>query len=184
MEDIVIKINWAYFLGIIGTLIVFAWYSSGRFTKIETNLEWLKGESKKIDEIVRDVNELRVNMENKKTQFFATHSPIRLTDKGETLLNESGLKSYIDTKTELIAKCENSKLTNAYEVQSFAFDLFDSLAFDSEFDLVIKQYSYDHGISLDIVKRVGALYFRDLCLKKMNMPVDDIDKHDPKNGLS
>lgn len=70
MEDIVIKIDWVYFLGIVGSLVGFAWYSSGSFTKIETNLEWLKGESKKIDEIVRDVNELRVNMENKKNTVF------------------------------------------------------------------------------------------------------------------
>jgi hypothetical protein len=37
-----ININWEYFLAAIGTLIVLAYYANGRFTKLETNVEWLK----------------------------------------------------------------------------------------------------------------------------------------------
>jgi len=198
MEEIVIKINWIYFLGILGSLIYMAWQASSRFTKLETDMTWVKDVvkkidenttkkiddlskdvNKKIDEISKDVNELRVSAENKKTPLFASQSPVRLTPNGEKVLNESGLKAYIDTHSDLINKCKDSKLSNAYEVQTFAFDLFDALDFDEEFDLRIKQYAYDHGISLDIIKRVGALYFRDLCLIDNGMPVTDIDKHNP-----
>jgi hypothetical protein len=42
MNGITIYVNWAYFLGIIGTLIGIAYYANGRFTKIETTVEWLK----------------------------------------------------------------------------------------------------------------------------------------------
>src|SRR5436305_8384394 len=43
MNGITIYVDWAYFLGIVGTLIGIAYYANGRFTKIETTVEWLKG---------------------------------------------------------------------------------------------------------------------------------------------
>ena len=42
MNGLVINVDWPYFLGIIGTLIGIAYYANGRFTKIETTVEWLK----------------------------------------------------------------------------------------------------------------------------------------------
>jgi hypothetical protein len=42
MNGIIIYVDWAYFLGIVGTLIGIAYYANGRFTKIETTVEWLR----------------------------------------------------------------------------------------------------------------------------------------------
>jgi hypothetical protein len=42
MNGITIYVDWQYFLGILGTLIGMAYYANGRFTKIETTVEWLK----------------------------------------------------------------------------------------------------------------------------------------------
>jgi hypothetical protein len=42
MNGITIYVDWAYFLGIVGTLIGIAYYANGRFTKIETTVDWLK----------------------------------------------------------------------------------------------------------------------------------------------
>jgi hypothetical protein len=42
MNGITIYVDWAYFLGIVGTLIGIAYYANGRFTRIETTIEWLK----------------------------------------------------------------------------------------------------------------------------------------------
>jgi len=42
MNGITIYVDWVYFLGIVGTLIGIAYYANGRFTKIETTVEWLK----------------------------------------------------------------------------------------------------------------------------------------------
>lgn len=41
MDNITIVINWAYFLGIIGSLIGIAWYANGRFTALETSMRWV-----------------------------------------------------------------------------------------------------------------------------------------------
>ena len=42
MNGLTIYVDWQYFLGILGALIGMAYYANGRFTKIETTVEWLK----------------------------------------------------------------------------------------------------------------------------------------------
>lgn len=42
MNDLVIYINWEYFLGLVGTIIGIAYYANGRLTKVETSLDWLR----------------------------------------------------------------------------------------------------------------------------------------------
>lgn len=42
MNDVIIYINWEYFLGLLGTIIGIAYYANGRLTKVEISLEWLK----------------------------------------------------------------------------------------------------------------------------------------------
>jgi hypothetical protein len=37
-----IYMDWEYFLGIVASLIGLAYYANGRFTKIETSLEWMR----------------------------------------------------------------------------------------------------------------------------------------------
>ena len=41
MNDVVIYIDWPYFLGIIGGLIGIAYYTNGRFTRLETSVDWI-----------------------------------------------------------------------------------------------------------------------------------------------
>lgn len=55
MNDIIVYINWEYFLGLLGTIIGLAYYANGRLTKVETSLEWLKDA----------LRELRVKMEQR-----------------------------------------------------------------------------------------------------------------------
>jgi hypothetical protein len=42
MEGLVIHVDWQYFLGIMGALIGMAYYVNGRFTKLETSMDWMK----------------------------------------------------------------------------------------------------------------------------------------------
>lgn len=37
-----ISIDWPYFLGIMGSLVLIAWYSNSRFTALETSMGWVK----------------------------------------------------------------------------------------------------------------------------------------------
>jgi len=100
------------------------------------------------------------------------------------LLNESGIKEYIESNEEkLIEICELLKGTNSYEVQKFVFSYFNKLDFGDIFDKKIKSYAYDQGVSTDIIRRVGAIFFRDICLYKFEMKIEDIDKNNTRQML-
>lgn len=171
MEELIIKIDWMFFLGIMGSLIYFAWYTNGRFATLETNHKWIE----------RSLNDIKVGLDNGKIQAFESKSPVALTDEGTRLLKGSGIKKYIESKSEqLISECHIKKDTNPYEVQKHIFELFDNIKFDVDFDNEMKKFAFEQGVSTAILRRVGAIYFRGICLKEFNMNTKDIDAHDPK----
>src|SRR3990167_5590891 len=153
-----INIGWEYFLGIMFGLILVAHYSSGRFTALETSMKWVK-------DILHD---LKVGTENSNSPSpaFGAGSPVNLKPIGEEWLVQSGLKNYIDDhKKELLILCEEKKETNPYEVQTHIFRAFDTLSLESAFDEKLKQFAFEKGTSMSILRRVGAIYFRNLCLE-------------------
>lgn len=171
MEPLNIQIGWMWALGIIGTLLVLAWKANGRFTKIETNVDWL------IEGVKELKSETKVDKDNKRLQAFGNASPVRLMPAGEEVLKESGLKEYIDNKTSsLIDSCKPKQETTAYEVQEHIFDLFDNLEFEAEIDKRLKEYAFQKGIAIETIRRIGAIYFRDICLNNFKMKVEDLDK--------
>jgi hypothetical protein len=56
-NGITIYVDWAYFLGIVGTLIGIAYHANGCFTQIETTVEWLKEILLEIKERLKDGKE-------------------------------------------------------------------------------------------------------------------------------
>lgn len=176
--SLLIAIDWPYFLGIMAGLIVIAWYGGSRLTGVEKDVSWLK---KTVDKIDNKVSELSIKFGNEEKKLFNSSSPIQLTPKGDVILRESGLRAYLDNiKSNLLRACEDKRDSNPYEVQQCIFDLFDSMQFDPEFNNELKKYAYESGIEMDILRRVGAIYFRDLCLVHFGMNVSDIDNHKPE----
>ena len=57
MDGLTINISREYFLGMMGSLIAIAYYTNGRFTALETTVEWLK----------ETVTELMLDSENHRT---------------------------------------------------------------------------------------------------------------------
>src|SRR5579859_1038680 len=101
MTGIVINMSWEYFLALLGTLIGIAYYSNGRFTALETTVEWMK----------EMLTEMALNSENKRAKLFKNGSPVCLTAAGRSALQRSGLKSYIDAnKNRLIAYLDDANL--------------------------------------------------------------------------
>lgn len=148
-----IDINWEYFLGLLGTLIALAYYTNGRFTRVETNLDWLSG-------AVRD---LTVRLENVSTKAFELRSPISLTATGEQLLRDTGLKSYIDRhRVDLTIQLEAKAPLDLYTIQQSAFRLFDNISLDESFAHSLNKFAFRHGMSVDLLRRVGAIYLRDI----------------------
>src|SRR5258708_27204154 len=150
-----INIDWEYFLGIIGTLIALAYYANGRFTRIETNFDWLA-------DAVRD---LTVRTENVSARAFETGSPISLTATGEQLLRDSGLKSYIDNRRdELTAGLRTQAPFDLYTIHDSAFRMFGRISLDDTFTRHLNKFAFRNGTSTDLLKRVGAIYFREISL--------------------
>lgn len=170
-----IHIGWEYFLGIMGGLILIAHYSNGRFTALETSMTWVK-------DILKD---LKTGADNATNPAFGAHSPVNLNATGETWLVESGLKEHIDSnKDYFIKQCAEKKETNPYEVQKHTFKLFDETDFDSPFEDRLKKFAFEKGTSMSVIRRIGGIYLRNLCLQDFGMNKDEIDKHDPAKQSS
>jgi hypothetical protein len=150
-----INIGWEYFFGIIGTLVALAYYANGRFTRIETNVEWLT-------EAVRD---LSIKAENVSALAFGSHSPVSLTETGEQLLRDSGLKAYIDRRREeLTTQIGVFTALDLYTVQQRAFHFFGHLSLESSFARHLDRFAFRKGVSTDLLRRVGAIYLRDVAV--------------------
>jgi hypothetical protein len=56
MEGITVHIGWEYFLGLLGALVAVAWYSNGRFTALETSMDWVKNMLLDLKRSIDDAN--------------------------------------------------------------------------------------------------------------------------------
>lgn len=176
MDSLTINITWEWALGILitvgGALIGIAWKGSARFTAIETSMDWIK----------KTLDELKLTSDNQASgnPAFASHSPVSLTEIGQKWLSDSGLQQYIDTKRhELLSKCRDKQNTNPYEVQKYIFSFFDNLDLDPQFENRLKEFAFDKGTTTGVMRRVGAIYLRDMCLQEFGMERSEIDRHDP-----
>ncbi len=154
-------------LGLIVTLIVGAWYLSCRLTRVET----------KVDGFDTRLTNLSGRMDN----AFDGASPIALLPKGRLIIEDSGLKKYIDdNKEELLVQCkQKSLMTNPYDIQESAFKFFDGIEFGKEFEATLKSSAFKHGVSMDTIRRIGGIYFRDICLNVSSFNLEDLDKPKP-----
>ncbi len=153
MNDLVINVGWENFLGILGSIVALAYYASGRFSRLETNVEWLSD----------TVRELIIRAENVSSKLFGAGSPISLTAAGYRHLEQSGLKSYIDRRKDTLVRQLRAKAPfDRYRVQDFAFRLMARIPFDDTFGRRLNAFAFEHGVSTDLLRRVAAIYLRDI----------------------
>ena len=140
-------------------------------------LETIEGDLKEnIRPDLKDVRERFSALEGKMSGFFATASPVSLLPKGVKIIEKSGLKKYIDDhKDDFMKQCCGDKPTNQYDIQTSAFNFFDKLDF-GEFESKLKETSFQYGMSLEMLRRIGGIYFRDILLQKYNFKPEDLDK--------
>lgn len=126
---------------------------------------------------LKDVRERFAALEGKSAGLFQAHSPISLTDKGEQYLNESGLKKFVDNNKDVLtgACAENGSMDTPYDVQQSVFDFFDGYVFPEETENAVKTYAYKQGINVESMRRVAAIYFRDICLATQGFKAEDLD---------
>jgi hypothetical protein len=153
METIVINIDWAYFLGLIGSLIAIVYYAQGRFTTLETDVAWLKD----------TISELTIQAENIRAKLFKSSSPVSLTQSGYVALKRSGLRSYIDAnRNVLLGRLKRKSSADPYELQQHIFRLFAELPLEEPVAHHLSKFAFANDISPDLLRRVGAIYLRDI----------------------
>jgi len=148
-------------------VVVGAWYASHRLTKVETKVE---GFSNRL-----------TGLEGRLDKAYESMSPIALTKKGNDILIDSGLKKYIDDNKLIFTEhCKNfSAMTSAYDVQLATFQLFSVFDFPQDLELKFKEEAYKAGISMGVLRRIGGIYFRDLCLSDLKLDPKELDNSQP-----
>lgn len=166
-QNFVIYIGIWQSLSIIVAIIVGVWYTATKLSNINTNVE--------------NFDKRLTGMEGRLDNAFGNKSPISLLPKGEIILEESGLKKYIDDNmTSLHVQCQNRYSTKSpYDIQKSAFDLFDKMDLQ-DLDSQIKTVAYNHGSSISTIRRIGGIYFRDKCLSLSGFKPEDLDKSKTK----
>ena len=166
-QNIVVYIGIYKALGLVATVIGGAWFISRKLTRVET----------KVDNCENQITNLTGRLDN----LYASSSPITLLKKGTTILEDSGLKKYIDEKKEeLLSQCKSkSNMDNQYNIQEAAFKFFDQLNF-GDFETKLKAAAFKHGVNMETIRRIGGIYFRDICLNDKGFRPEDLDK--PKSN--
>ena len=116
-----------------------------------TNVDWLK----------ETISELLINAENVRTKLFKNSSPVALTATGYHVLKRSGLRSYVDSKRQTLVPALRSS-SDRYELQVKAFQLLARLRLEDAVASHLNSYAFANGISTDLLRRVAAIYLRDL----------------------
>ena len=116
-------------------------------------------------------------IEGKSAGAFQSMSPISLTSFGQKLLEDSVMKEYIDSNSEkfensIISLCKNK---TSYDIQNCSFNFFDSLAFPSEIENKLKEFAFGQGVEMNVFRRVGGIYLRDILLNKLNLNLEDTE---------
>lgn len=130
--------------------------------------------TKPIRQDLKDIRERFFSLEGRMTSVFQSKSPVSLLPKGESILISSGMRAYIDSNIDhLMKKCEGN---NPYDIQEAAFGLFDNMQFPENITDQIKDIAFKEGTSVDIIRRISGIYFRDKCLERCGFKPEDLDK--------
>lgn len=175
----------AIIVSIFGSVVGATWLLSGKISFLNGIIKGLEKRMEDFNQRMDRFNGRLTNIESSAKNANApikSQSPLSLSDVGEKYLQESGLKKYIDDNSPtLLNTCQTKKNTNAYEVQEYIFRLFDGLEFPPEIDKKLKTYAFEAGLSMEVLRRIGAIYFRDICLQQFMMDLEEIDQIG-KNG--
>ena len=112
--------------------------------------------------IIESVAELKGSFNT--YQFIKSDSPIKLTEGGVELLEDSGGKAYVDKNLEHLYM-EFKGVDNEYDIQKKARDIMKAKEHDKNFD-AMKKYLYEKGLHFNDLATVMGVYLRDMVFTK------------------
>ncbi len=87
------------------------------------------------------------------------------------------MKKWIDDRRdELLANCGyKNSMANPYDIQESAFKFLDQIDLGN-FENKLKETAFQYGWSIETMRRIGGIYFRDLCLQAHGFKPEDLDQ--------
>lgn len=157
--------------------LLYLWYKVGKYQNIVDSLKSTQETVlKDIKNITTQLSELKGGIDRDRAHyggFVQGRSPLTLTEKGESALNESGGKDYIDKNKQCFLneiKLGNPK--SSYDIQELSKKVLNDHQNDDTF-IGIKEYTYKNGLLLDHVIMALSIYLRDYALNELGFKSDE-----------
>jgi hypothetical protein len=174
-------------ISVLGTILGYFFSFGKRANQLDTLLSDFKELKKKVEGISEDLIRLQVRIDiclpAKQSDLAKQKSPISLTEQGIVVKNKiKADEVFASHKEELYGLLDQTKLNNAYDIQIEAFRVIgkDFLKLLNEQETIaLKNEAYLLGKQLEEFLVIFQILFRDDILKTKNIPVSDVDKHDP-----
>lgn len=111
------------------------------------------------------------------------HSPRKLTERGEKILSESGIKEFAEQYLEeIIKEVKSENYQNPYDAELGIFmtirELIDKYPNSAN---SLKTGAFKQGVDIDTVAFIGGIYLRDRIFSKLGFSLSDLDKPKPTN---
>ncbi len=117
-----------------------------------------------------------------KDEVAPAHSPRRLNERGNNILNGSGIKEIIEAKkVDFLTTLKEKDLKNPYDAEQCTLQVVNDLKKDNAIVDKLKVGAFSVGADIDTVLLVGGLYLRDLIFPDLGFSLEDLDK--PKTPL-
>ena len=138
-------------------------------------LEDLKDIKPKVDDMSPKVDLLW------KDKLAPVSSPRQLNERGNTILEKSGIKEIIEEKkSNLLKIVEEKGDKNAYDAEATILSVVNNLPTHCP-DVVdrLKTGAFNTGAGMSDLLLVGGIYLRNLIIEDLGFKMDDLDKPKP-----
>ncbi len=106
------------------------------------------------------------------------HSPRQLNERGNSILEKSGIKEIVDSKKEtLLGIIRKKGATNPYDAEAIILSVMADLPNHCP-DVIekLKTGAFNSGASMNDVLLVGGIYLRNLTFPELGFKVEELDK--------
>ncbi len=135
------------------------------------------------DSISRDVSEMKPKVDILwQDKVAPSHSPRQLNERGNDILNKSGIKEIIEEKKETLSDLiKKNDLKNPYDAEQVIHQIINELPMHCP-DVVdiLKKGAFKTGVDIGTVLFVGGIYLRNMIFPDLGFSVDDLDNINDK----
>lgn len=141
--------------------------------KVYSKVDTLRSD---VDKMTAAVGSLEKSVD-KLSGYSQSHSPIRLTDKGQRVIDDSGFSQiFSNIKDDLLKDLEDQAPRSQYDAQEKARMMLSSMTDDKRFRSVEK-WAYENGEDFAQILRAGAIPLRDYYFEKHPEIVDPKEQY-------